>query len=90
MTIELGAMSARHSDIYVDAFWEALPEISEKRRKAFINYINENYTFDKNDKTTWEKGYMPEKILKSEVRDVVQSSNFLKNFPRSSQKMSIS
>lgn len=80
MTIELGAMSARHSDICVDAFWEALPEISGERKKAFINYINGNYSFDNNDKTTWEMGYMPEKILKSEVKDIEKSSTFLNNF----------
>ena len=65
MTIELGAMNSRISDIYLDKFWEALPEISELKRIEFIKYIEANFQNIDDSQTLWEKNSLPDKIFLS-------------------------
>ena len=78
MTIELGAMISRISDIYLDKFWEALPEVNESRKIEFIKYIETNFQNIDNDQTLWEKKSQPDKILLSEIDDLEASVNYLK------------
>jgi 3-oxoisoapionate decarboxylase len=79
MTIELGAMNSRQSDIYIDKFWEALPSINEEHKGRFINYIESNYKTDQKDETLWEKNFLPEEIYKSEFEDIDSSIEYLNN-----------
>jgi len=79
MTIELGAMNSRYSDIYKDTFWEALPEVNDARKRKFIKYIESNYNFYDKGKSSWENKNTPDEIFSSEMNDLNESVKFLKN-----------
>ena len=79
MTIELGAMNSRYSDIYKNTFWEALPEVNDARKRNFIKYIESNYNFYDKGKSSWENKNTPDEIFSSEMNDLNMSVKFLKN-----------
>ncbi|WP_416695878.1 sugar phosphate isomerase/epimerase family protein [Candidatus Pseudothioglobus sp. Uisw_050_01] len=77
VTIELGALNSRNSDIYVDDFWNALPEVSDFRKQNFIKYIESNYQTQIEIKSTWENKQSPESIYLSELNDMELSVKYL-------------
>ena len=78
ITIELGALNSRDSDIYVDEFWTALPEVNEARRSTFICYVESIYQNIKVSKSPWECKNTPNEIYSSELKDMELSVNYLK------------
>ena len=70
MTIELGAIISRNSDIYLNEFWNSLPEVSESRKRDFINFVENQYQVVDDDQTLWEKKDIPRKIYLSELNDL--------------------
>ena len=79
MTIELGAMNSRYSDIYKNNFWDSFPNFSNQRKKSFIKYIKSNYNFNDDGKSLWEKKKSPDEIYLSEINDLSDSVKFLQN-----------
>ncbi len=77
MTIELGAMKARHSDIYIDGFWEALSSVDKDHKDSFISFVESNYSTDSNDNTYWGEKISPEIIYQSEFEDIATSIKYL-------------
>ncbi len=79
MTIELGALNSREADINIPEYWDHTLGINQIQKAHFINFINQNLISNSDWRTPWELGSSPKNLAKLELKEIINSVNYLKS-----------
>jgi len=77
LTIELGALNSRKAEIYNPEYWVYTNGISDRQRDEFVKFIKEN-TLSGDHRSAWELNLSPKEISNYEMRELMESIDFLK------------
>lgn len=77
LTIELGALNSRKAEIYHPEYWEHTHGINDGQKDEFLKFIKENVLYG-DHRSAWELKLSPKEISNSEMRELIESIDFLK------------